>query len=152
MPSIIGEKWNNADASSSLASINEAIESTTLALNKATALYTQASDALTACYGLSQSACLQKTGGYAHSTWSPQYENNKALIEKYKKELTDLLALQKQIGGTQLKNAEAENALADADSATTGANTKKWLLYGGIGLGVIALIIFGVMWIKKMKK
>ncbi len=158
MASIIGEKYHNAGGED-LASINAAIASTTAELNKATALYNQASTALTTCYKKSRSECLKLTGGYAHSTWSPQYETNKALVDRYKKELEDLLKTQASLAKTQgdtqdtvNKKALADEALAKADSATTDATGKKALLYIGIGIGVLALIFGGIVVFKKVKK
>jgi hypothetical protein len=47
--------------------------------------------------------------------------------------------------------ATAETAVAEASSATVGASAKKYLLYGGIGIGVIALIFGGIYIFKKVK-
>jgi hypothetical protein len=162
----LGERWKNATDGTDLASINASIATVTESLNRATALFQQASDNLTTCNGLSQSACLAKTGGYAHSTWSPQYDNNKALISQYQKQLSDLLVLQKQVAATQAVTADttaqtatataaaaaANDAVAKASIATTGATATKWVVYVGIGVGVIALIITGVVMFKKYKK
>jgi LPXTG-motif cell wall-anchored protein len=164
--SIVGERWKNATDPTDLASINASIASVTASLNKAMALFQQASDALTTCYDKSQSACLQLTGGYAHSTWSPQYDNNKALIVRYKAELADLLTLQAQMAKTQASTAstvtqtaaadaakaDANAALAKADIATTGATATKWLLYAGIGVGVVVLAVTAFVMFKKYKK
>jgi hypothetical protein len=166
MKYIIGEKWKNASNPTDLASINASIATTTEALNNAMALFQQASDNLTACNGLSQSACLAKTGGYAHSTWSPQYDNNKALIPQLQAQLKTLLALQTQVAATQQVTAvttaqtatataaaaAANDAVAKADIVATGATATKWVVYVGIGVGVIALIITGVIMFKKYKK
>lgn len=164
--SIVGEKWKNAANPTDLAGVNASIASVTDALNQATELFNQASTNLTLCNGLSQNACLAKTGGYAHSTWSPQYDNNKSAIVTLKAQLQDLLKLQASIAATQqvtaatqattaestVKAAAATDALAKADIATTGATATKWVLYAGIGVGVIALIIGAIFLFKKVKK
>ena len=165
--SIVGEKWKNATTDpTDLASINASIASVTDALNNATALFNQASTNLTTCNGLSQSACLQKTGGYAHSTWSPQYDNNKALIITLKGQLQDLLKLQTSVAATQASTADtiaqtaaatssaaaANDAVAQADIATSGATATKWVLYVGIGVGIVALIVTGIVMFKKYNK
>jgi hypothetical protein len=158
MASIVGENaWHNA--SNDLSSINASIASTTEALNNATALYLQAGAALTACKGLSRNACLAKTGGYAISTWSPQYDNNKALIDKYKAELKSLLDIQSQLSSTQSttatttqQTAKANEAIAQAETVQATATGKKWIIYVGIGAGVIALAIGGFYLLKKVKK
>jgi malonyl CoA-acyl carrier protein transacylase len=157
--SIVGEKkWQNALGSSSLDSVNSMIDDVTAQLAEATRLFNQASAALTACKGLSQSACLQKTGGYAHSTWSPQYDNNKAKIPELKTQLADLLKTQQTLIQSQQSSAitttqvaEANQKAANADVATTGATATKWVLYAGIGVGVIALVITGIVLFKKYK-
>jgi hypothetical protein len=168
--SIVGEKWKNASSvptdATNLASINASIASVTDSLNQATSLFQQASDNLTACSGLSQSACLAKTGGYAHSTWSPQYDNNKSLIVQYKAQLADLLKVQASVAANQAVTATsvaqtaaatssaaaANDAVAKADMATTGATATKWVVYVGIGVGIVALIITGIVMFKKYKK
>jgi hypothetical protein len=164
--SIVGEKkWQNALGSSSLDSVNSMIDDVTAQLAEATRLFNQASAALTACKGLSQSACLQKTGGYAHSTWSPQYDNNKAKIPELKTQLADLLKTQQtliqsqqssaitttQVAEANQKAANAQTEIAKSDVATTGATATKWVLYAGIGVGVIALVITGIVLFKKYK-
>jgi hypothetical protein len=168
--SIVGEKWKNATNDptdpTDLASINASISTVTDALNQATALFNQASTNLTTCYGLSQAACLQKTGGYAHSTWSPQYDNNKALIVTLKAQLQGLLTLQTSVAATQASTADtiaqtaaatssaaaANQAVAQAGIATSEATATKWVLYVGIGVGLIALVITGIVMFKKYKK
>jgi LPXTG-motif cell wall-anchored protein len=109
---------------------------------------------------------LAKTGGYAHSTWSPQYDNNKALIPQLTAQLKDLLTLQASVAATQqvtadsqasssdatAKAAAANDAVAQASIATTGATATKWVVYVGIGVGIVALIITGIVMFKKYKK
>jgi hypothetical protein len=160
MSSIVGEKpWRNAESLSTLASINNSIAAVTESLNTATKLYQQASDNLTACYGKSKKSCLSLTGGYAISTWTPQYDHNKALITQYTAKLSELLKLQTDLSATQATTATtvtaaaaAQDALAKADIATSSASAGKWGLYIGVGLGAIALIIGGVIIFKKLKK
>jgi hypothetical protein len=163
--SIVGErKWHNA-TSAALDSINATIDDTAAQLAEVTRLYNQASAALTKCKGLSQSACLQNTGGYAHSTWSPQYDNNKAKIPVLQAELNDLLKTQAsliasakssaltttEVADADTKAANAKTEMAKADVSTTGAAATKWVLYAGIGVGVIALVITGIVLFKKYK-
>ncbi len=164
--SIVGEKKYRNAGGDELASINAAILDTTSRLNEATRLFNEAAANLTACNGLSQNACLAKTGGYAHSTWSPQYDNNKALIPQLKTQLTEQLKLQKQISDSlaatavsttqtaaaNQAQAQAQESLAKADVATTGAQASKVGLYIGIGVGVVALVLGGLYFYKKMKK
>lgn len=167
MASILGEnnKWKNA-TTQDLASINAAIASKTSSLNEASRLYDEGVNALTACYGLSKSQCLAKTGSYVISRWSPQTDTNKALVVQYTKELKDLLALQQIIASTQSTSASTTIAAAAADtaiqqakavaiqgeSAQTSSTAKKVLLYGGIGIGAIAVIIGTIFIVKKLKR
>jgi len=148
------KRFRNADG---LSDINQAISIKTSELNTATRLLNEAMAAITAC-GNSSTGCLSKTGRHI-STWRDQRDRNSALVTQYKKELSELLVLQKELAGTQTTSAAAttaaaaaKTAIVEADTAQTTSAAKKWLVYGGIAVGVIAVIIIGIVLVKKYKK
>lgn len=161
MASIIGEKskyknampnkrWHNAE---DLASINALIDAKTAQLNEVTALLTEAMEAITAG-GNSHSGCTASPiCNRRHiSSWREIRDRNALLVEKYKKELAELLALQEKISVTQTTNAVANKALADADTAGSAATASKVGLYALIAGVAIAVIIGGIILYKKFKK
>jgi hypothetical protein len=170
MGSIVGENnYKNATSSTdTLAEVNASIASVTASLKAATTLYNEALAGIATCDNKSL-RCVSKSGRHI-STWREQRDQNSMIITNSKKQLDELLALQAQLvsaasaqatstaaNKTAMAQADkiaatAETAVAEASSATIGASAKKYLLYGGIGIGVIALIFGGIYIFKKVKK
>jgi hypothetical protein len=153
MASIVGE-WHNADAS--LASINNSIAIKTQQLDASTANLAYALKNINTC-GNVATGCLSKTGKHINS-WRDIRNQAQIDIGVYQKDLQNLLALQKEIAGSQAETAaaaivtaNATASLANASAATTGALAKKWLLYGGIALVVIIGGIFAYKYFKRKK-
>lgn len=143
-------KYFNADGSD----ITASIATVTAKLNEATSLYSQAMTAIAACDN-SSTGCLEKTGRHI-STWRDQRDRYAPLVTQYKGELTELLALQRDIAASTTQSAqsnqvvaEAQTALAKADSAKTMSGLLKWSLIIG---GILVVVIGGIFIFKKLKK
>ena len=160
MASIIGEKGNNErwyNSAGDLASISASIATKTTELNNATALLNEALNGIALCDNRAI-GCVNKSGRHI-STWRDQRDKNAPLVTKYKSELAELLALQKDLTSTQTQSAQSTQVIADAETAVMKAETAATIakstklgLYLGIGAGVIALIIGGIYLFKKFKK
>lgn len=153
MASIVGEKWHNA---TDLASINESISIKTAQLNEASALLAEALAGIQLC-GNVASGCVTKTGHHI-SVLSDMRDTNQPKVTQYKKELAELLVLQKELAGTQVETAasiqvtaNAQKAVAEAEAVQTTTSAKKYLIYGGIGLAVIIIAVIAVKMLKKKK-
>ncbi len=143
-------KFHNADGSD----ITASIATVTAKLNEATSLYSQAMTAIAACDN-SSIGCLDKTGRHI-STWRDQRDRYAPLVDQYKKELSQLLALQRDIAASTTQSAqsnqvvaEAQTALAKADSAKTMSGLLKWSLIIG---GILVVVIGSIFIFKKLKK
>ena len=162
MGEIFGKnQFRNAVTVDSLTTINASIATVTVSLDDATQKYNQAINAIAACNNQS-TGCLNKTGRHI-STWRDQRDRYAPLVEKYKKELDELLVLQKALTETQgttaqatIVTAQAEQAVAEAEAAVSSAETSKTmsagLKYGLIIGGVLLVVIGGIVAYKKLKK
>jgi chromosome segregation ATPase len=161
MGEIFGKKPFRNAVTDSITTINTSIASVTASLDNATQLYNQAITAISTCNNRS-GGCLDKTGRHI-STWRDQRDRYAPLVEQYKKELQELLALQKALTETQgttaqatIVTAQAEQAVAEAETAISSAETSKTmssgLKYGLIIGGVLILVIGGIIAYKKFKK
>jgi chromosome segregation ATPase len=161
MGEIFGKKPFRNAVTDSITTINTSIATVTAALDNATQQYNQAITAIAACNNQS-TGCLDKTGRHI-STWRDQRDRYAPLVEQYKKELQELLALQKALTETQgttataaIVTAQAEQAVAEAETAITTAETSKTmstgLKYGLIIGGTLLIVILGIIAWKKFKK
>lgn len=161
MGEIFGKKPFRNAVTDSITTINTSIATVTASLDNATQQYNQAITAIAACNNQS-GGCLDKTGRHI-STWREQRDRYAPLVEQYKKELQELLALQKALTETQgttavtvTATAAANRAIAEAETAISNEETSrtisKGLKYGLIIGGVLILVIGGIIAYKKLKK
>lgn len=161
MAEIFGKKQFRNAVTDSITTINTSIATVTASLDNATQQYNQAITAIAACNNQS-GGCLDKTGRHI-STWRDQRDRYAPLVEQYKKELQELLALQKALTETQgttaqatIVTAQAEQAVAEAETAISSAETSKTmsagLKWGLIIGGIVVVVVGGIIAYKKLKK
>lgn len=161
MAEIFGKKPFRNAVTDSITTINSSIASTTEALDTAVEKLKQAENGISLCGGRS-TGCVDKSGRHL-STWEEQKRIYAPLVEKYKKELEELLNLQKALTETQgttaqaaIVTAQAEQSVAEAETAISSAETSRTmsagLKWGLIIGGVMILLIGGIIAYKKLKK
>jgi hypothetical protein len=141
-------------AEGDMASVNSSLADLTAKLNDAQAKYSEAIAAIAACNN-SSIGCLDETGRHI-SSWRADRDQYSKLITEYKSQISDLLSIQKSLASASVNTSQAistasaaQQAVASAQEVTTKANAKKWLLYGGIGAGVLVAGIFAVKMFRK---
>lgn len=161
MAEIFGKKPFRNAVTDSITTINTSIATVTASLDNATQKYNQAVTAIATCNNQS-GGCLDKTGRHI-STWREQRDRYAPLVEQYKKELQELLALQKALTETQgttaqaaIVTAQAEQAVAEAETAISTAETSRTmssgLKWGLIIGGIVIVVVGGIIAYKKLKK
>jgi len=149
MAAILGEKhFNNATG------IDASIADVTNRLTEATTKYNQAMTGIALCNDKAWQ-CVDKSGRHI-STWRDWRDTYGPMVIQLKKELSDLLALKKQMAvstadtaQSSIVVAQAELAVAEAENVKVTTSFKKYLLIGGI---LLAVTIIGVVAYKKFKK